>query len=50
VTEQHLQELIKQRSQRQTPQTGQAMAQSGTEGNTEPDAEAEEPADDEEDA
>jgi predicted Zn-dependent protease with MMP-like domain len=50
VTEQHLQELIKQRSQGQAPQTGQAMAQSGTEGNTEPDAEAEEPADDEEDA
>lgn len=50
VTEQHLQELIKQRSQGQAPQTGQAMAQSGPEGNTEPDAEAEEPADDEEDA
>lgn len=50
VTEQHLQELIKQRSQGQAPQTGQAMAQSGPEGNAEPDAEAEEPADDEEDA
>lgn len=34
VTEQHLQELIKQRSQ--SPQTGQVMAQSGPEGNTAP--------------
>lgn len=45
VTEQHIQELIKQRSQEKTPQTDPDMAQSGTEGNAQEGVVARPPAD-----